>query len=200
MDINFMKNNNLDLKINSEQKHAYSKKIPLDFSEAVVDILTLEDEENIKLQFKKYWNSFIHSDTPKTYFTLDEFLERMKDEEYLKSAINKMSFQKQIVSCQYIKDDKKIAGFANYFFVYLPKSQGLCCHSNYYFIYKNEFNKVEDVKVEIFVPSRETYKLFNIEPNALDCLAKFSIPINKGDKIYCLKCKKVLERDEILQN
>ena len=177
VDRNFNKNNDLDLKI-----------------------LKFEDKKNYIYYFKKYWNSFVNSDTPKVYFTLKEFLKKVNDEEYLKKVIKNMEYQNRIASCQYIKDDKKTDGFANYFFVYLPKEQGPCCHSHYYFIYKNEFIEVKDPKKEIFIPNRQTYMTFNINLNSLDYLANFAIPIQKNDKIYCLKCKKILERNEILQN
>lgn len=163
-------------------------------------IVMLNDVKNFRFYFRKYWNSFINSKTPKIKFRLNEFLEKMKDDDYLRIAINKMEYQDRIISCQYIKKDNKNHGFANFFLLRLPYSESLCCSSNYYFIYKSELNVIENSEGKTFLPARSVYRNLNIESDSLDYLANFAVEINENDYIYCLNCEKLIPYNEIFKN
>jgi hypothetical protein len=200
MDTNFIKNNNLDLKLNIDQKDDYTRKIQLDFPKEITNLLKFEDEKNFDFYFMKYWNSFVNSNTPKIHFSLEEFLEKMNDKNFIRAAVNKMEFQDRLVSCQYIKIDKDKQGFANFFLMRLPRKNDLCCGGSYYFIYKNRLNNIKKYKKEIFLPKRNTYVDLRIDPDSLDYLANFSIPINEKDRVYCVKCKKLIRKEELFNN
>ncbi|OQY10689.1 MAG: hypothetical protein B6I28_00415 [Fusobacteriia bacterium 4572_132] len=160
-------------------------------------IIKFRDNKNFDFYFKKYWNGFVESDTPKIHFSLEEFFDKMDNEKYIKTAINKMEFQERIVSCQYIKRSETNHGFANFFLIKLPEKYKICNGASYYFIYKSRMNKVDDLKNDFFIPKRRVYTDFKIDPDSLDYLANFAIPINERDFIYCLKYKKVIRYDEI---
>lgn len=163
-------------------------------------IVRLKDTKNFDFHFRKYWNSYVESDTPKLYFTLEEFLEKMNDMDFLRTAINKLEYQERIISCQYIKVGRLNHGFANFFLLRMPSKFSLCCESKYYYIYKHELNIVDDHSVQMFLPKRKVYNSFDIHPDSLDYLANFAIPINKKDHIYCLKCNKLIGYDELFND
>ena len=162
--------------------------------------IKLRDNKNFDFYFKKYWNGFIESDIPKIYFSLEEFFEKMDNEKYIKMAINKMEFQERIASCQYIKRSRNNHGFANFFLIRLPKRNNICDGASYYFIYKSKMNKAGNIKNEFFLPKRSVYIKYDINPDSLDYLANFSIPLTERDFIYCLKYKRVIRYDEIFNN
>lgn len=159
-----------------------------------------EDNKKYNSNFIKYWNSFVNSETPKVQFTLDEFLEKMYDDDYLRSAINKMEYQDRIISCQYIKISNEEHGFANFFLMRLPKNNSLCCGSNYYFIYKHRLNEIYDSEQRLFLPKRSIYKKLDISPDSLDYLANFAVEIGEKDYVYCLSCNKLLKSSDLFSS
>ena len=155
-------------------------------------IIKLHDNKNFDFYFKKYWNGFVDSDTPKIHFSLEDFFDKMNNEKFIRMAIDKMEYQDRIVSCQYIKRSKAEHGFANFFLMKLPEKYKICNGASYYFIYKNDLNRIENLEDDFFMPKRNVYTDFKIDPDSLDYLA-----VNKKDFIYCLKYKKVIKYDEI---
>ena len=162
-------------------------------------ILNFKDKKNYNFYFKKYWNSFVRTDTPKIHFSFDEFIDKMNDE-YIRVALEKMEYQERLVSCQYIKESEKRHGFANFFLMRLPKKNTLCCDSQFYFIYKKKLKEIKKIKKEIFLPRRNIYNKFEINPDSMDYLANFAIPLEKEDYIYCLGCQKIIEYKDIFDN
>lgn len=124
----------------------------------------------------------------------------MNDDDYLRLALNKMEYQDRIISCQYIKIDEATHGFANFFLMRVPKSNSLCCNSDYYFIYKHVLNEIQDYKDKLFLPQRNIYKKLNVEPDSFDYLANFAVEIEKNDYVYCLSCNKLIKGDNIYNN
>ena len=163
-------------------------------------IIKLRDNKNFDFYFKKYWNGFVESDTPKIHFSLEDFFKKMDDEKYIKTAIKKMEFQDRIISCQYIKRSETDHGFANFFLIRLPEKYKICKGASYYFIYKSRINRAGNTRNEFFLPKRSLYMKYYIDPDSLDYLANFSIPITERDFIYCLKYKRVIRYDEIFND
>ena len=82
----------------------------------------------------------------------------------------------------------------------LPLEDSLCCNSQFYFIYKNNFHYVDEKADNFFLPTRKSYLNNKIDVESVDYVANFAVPINNQDYIYCLECKKLLKKKDLFKD
>lgn len=163
-------------------------------------IIDLRDKMNYGFYFNKYWNSFVNSKTPKLHYSLEEFLDKMNDDKFMRMAINKMEYQDRIISCQYLKEDSEVHGFGNFFLMFADPEENKCCSSKYLFIYKHSIDMVKEKQKDVvFLPKRKFYKKLQIHPDSFEYLANFSVPLEENDYIYCPKCKELYHYSDFLE-
>lgn len=150
---------------------------------------------DIKLM-NQTWNAYVSNDKiSKLNFSLDEFIEKMKDDNYVNQAIEKIDIQERICSCQYIKIDNETHGFANFFLVkQYNRTEEV---DKYYFVYKENFNYSNQNNYQ-FLPAVSEYKIKSIDIDSLDYLANFSIYIDDNDYVYSVEKRKLMTYKEFL--
>ena len=142
------------------------------------------------------WNNYVSSeDIPKIKISLDEFLKKMNDNEYINNAINKLIFENRISSCQYVKNNKKSHGFSNFFLIQTRNIEKKL--DEYLFIYKSNLDYSDDDNFQL-LPAVSEYKIKSIDIDSLDYLANFSIYVNKKDYIYSVEKRKLMTYYEFL--
>ena len=82
----------------------------------------------------------------------------------------------------------------------LPLEDSLCCNSQFYFIYKNNFHSFDEKADNFFLPTRKSYLNNKIDVESVDYVANFAVPINNQDYIYCLECKKLLKKKDLFKD
>lgn len=161
------------------------------------NVLPFRDKKDHQLNFAMTWNNFISVSMEKIHLSLDQFLEKMNDPEYIRVSINKIEFQERLTCWNFIREEGGEKKLSNIFSMKLPLEDRLCCDSQYYFIYKNSFNFVDEKDDNFFLPTRKSYLNRKIDVEGVDYLANFAVPINHQDYIYCLKCKTLLKKNDL---
>jgi len=137
----------------------------------------------------KTWNNFVYSPSDKIQYSLNEFVEKMKDAEYLRAAIKKIEFQNRMCTCQHLKETVDKKGFANFFLVKLE--------SGYYFIYKPTLHYSDEDNRE-FIPAISEYKTEFLKIDSREYLTNFAIPMKRTDYVYCIQGKHLMTYEEFI--
>lgn len=137
----------------------------------------------------KTWNNFVDSPSDKIQYTLNEFIDKMEDSEYLRMSIKRIEYQNRMCTCQHFRESLQRKGFANFFLVKLE--------SGYYFIYKPTLHYIDEENCE-FLPAISEYKMESIKIDSKEYLKNFAIPLKETDYIYCLREKHLMTYEEFI--
>jgi len=137
----------------------------------------------------KTWNNFVESPSEKIQYSLNEFIDKVNNTEYLRMAIKRIEFQNRLCTCEHFRESEDRKGFANFFLVKLE--------SGYYFIYKSKLHHSNEKNHE-FLPKISEYKLETIKIDSKEYLTNFAIPMKMTDYVYCIRNKQLMTYEEFI--